>query len=212
MFPFVITWEPGNDTGRWATLGPKRGGCLWNHLAVSSSNTTWRKSVKWAGRAGLSAAFWAGRGCSVLYLTEGEKKKILEIVCIMGTVVVCGLWGWGFFSLSLTCLFRRSFINHSFLKSRHQGTATGEYSFAFKKASNKNDQMYLMGCWNSIMPASYVIVAPNDFTKQRAGRDWLGTPGLCHYILLRHKQHSWTATGRMIFNAHLYILTLSGLK
>lgn len=33
------------------------------------------RSVKWAGRAGLSAAFWDGRGCSVLYLTEGEEKK-----------------------------------------------------------------------------------------------------------------------------------------
>lgn len=36
-------------------------------------------------------------------------------------------------------------MNHCFLKSRHQVMATGDYSFAFKKVSCKNYQIYLMG-------------------------------------------------------------------
>lgn len=60
---------------------------------------------------------------------RGEAKIIQKPSELRGGAAVCGLYGD--FSLRVTCLFRKRFINHRFLKSRRQVTATGELFLCF---------------------------------------------------------------------------------
>lgn len=135
-----------------------------------------RGKVSTLGTARLAAAPWAGRGCSVLHLA-GEGKTNPEITCDIWKSSTLWFIG-GFHSMQLVYLGRGFLFLKQIIVFSKAGTKEWlqeSISLLVRRHCTRMIRFYLMGCWNSVMPAPHVILVPNDCTIQRAGRrsTWL---------------------------------------